>query len=205
MHIMETMSIVDAPDFANYLIEALPRAVKRPEPKHESFSEKPFMAKAMVLVIKLLQSCGDDYSVVLPVVITTKTRVLPCRSPRNPTKIHFHDWEYVELDHMVETLLRHHDVQIKENPDLFWNFAAGFRQIFDHACKIRRKGKDIEHMMGMINALRDKAIVEIRRRTMLAINGRLPAELADLLVEFAMLAEEVPLGPFTVSLEAGLY
>lgn len=91
---------------------------------------------------------------------------------------------------MIETLMRHHDFQIKKDPDVFWNLASGFRQTSRHARKHRRYRSA---SMSLVHALRDKAEVEIRRRTMLAINGRLPAELADLLVEFAMLAEEVPL------------
>lgn len=181
MHIMRTMSIVDTRDFANYLMEALPRAVRSPKFVHPR--DRPFLSKAMVLVRKLLQSCGDDYSSALPVALTMKTRVLPSRHPSET-------WIYdQQLDKIIKTLLRHYDLRIREDPDLFWNFAACFREVVNHVWQNQSKGT---FSMKLIDALRDNAEVEIRRRTMVAINGRLPAELADLLVEFAMWAEEMP-------------
>lgn len=78
----------------------------------------------------------------------------------------------------------------------YWNVAAAWRELWEvYSTTSCSSAPDCIHKrhFGLLESLLGQTHAEIRRKCMLAVGARLPVELVDVVQEFALLAEGVPI------------
>ena len=77
----------------------------------------------------------------------------------------------------------------------YWNMAAAWRELWDvYSTKSCSSRSDCTHSrnFGLLEAVLAQTHAEIRRKCMLAVGNRLPVEIVDVVRDFTLLAEGVP-------------
>lgn len=176
------MRICDFDDFAHYLKETLPAAAKNPRYAYETGYS--FIGKVDTLLDITLRSASHAVSFSLLAVI--KARVFVLDRDRIPLRILTKRLPRLDAD-----LLRFLDIHSAlDDRDEYWDFASSWRVLVS---SWEEMASDAGPLLQVLEPIRKKAEREIRYRTDIAVNRRLPQELADLVFEHAMTVEEVPL------------
>ncbi|CAK4018074.1 Hypothetical predicted protein [Lecanosticta acicola] len=188
VEILNTMDFPDVPDFCAYLEETLPLAAAKRRPDHE-YSGRRFVGKVHLLLQRVMQGYANNYPLALSLFVVVKSKVLQ-RS--NPRVLRAYPTEEKYVNDTINWLLDQRDLH--GSPDEYWDFATHWRAML-HTWKPSSPhfNGGLGALLDLLERFRQKAESEIRHRTLIAVNGRLPTELADLVFEFAMLVEEVPL------------
>lgn len=181
--ILNTMRIPDYNDFAEYLKETLPRASNMWMPEHE-YGELTFMGKVHMLLKMVITNAAHRSAFSL--LTTVKAKVYIVGHKRVTIRVLPKQVEYV--DAQLLWLLDIH-AQTAEQ-DEYWDFAESWRRL---AIAWEDMYVEPAFLMRLLGTIRAKAETEVRYRTNIAINARLPQELADLVFEKAMAVEEIPL------------
>lgn len=181
---LSNMRIRDFDDFAHYLKETLPAAASKARPVYEQGSGYYFTGKVESLLDITLRSVSHPLSFSLLAVI--KARVFILDRPRIPLRVLTKRLPRIDAD-----LLRILDIHSSlDDRDDYWDFASSWRVLVS---SWEEMASDAGPILQVLEPIRKKAEKEIRYRTDIAVNRRLPQELADLVFEHAMAVEEVPL------------
>lgn len=177
------MRIRDFDDFACYLKETLPAAANEARPVHEP-SRYAFTGKVKNLLDIALRSASHSTSFSL--LATVKAKVFVLNRARVPPR-HL-ELPVADMDaRLLQMLDVHSNIGDK---DEYWDFASSWRLL---VTSWEDMASDAGPLLRVLDPIRKKAEKEIRCRSSLAVNMRLPQELADLIFEWAMVIEEVPL------------
>lgn len=184
---LKMMHIPDPADFALYLQDLLPQAAMQPRHDNE-YGGFPFASKMRLLLNRVLQDSRSDYSIALRLFIVVKAKVLIKNKQRFRRSGFEREKQYI--DDTLFWLLKQHDESSPERRQ-YWDFAASWRELVNAWQDIETEP---EVLLRLLGGLRQKAWSEVRWKTELAVQSRLPTELVDAVFEEAMLAEEIPIG-----------